>query len=75
MAKVVVGDVKDEVLDLGRATRTPALRGRAIGSKYNETFVISISLNTICELSAVQIVAYGKRFAKIENAGPNAQVL
>ena len=75
MAEVVVADVEYEILDFGCATRTPALRGRAIGRKHNETVVSCIGLNTICELDAVQIAALGKLFAKIENAGPNPQVL
>ena len=44
-------------------------------SAETETFVSGIGLNTICELDAVQIAALGKLFAKIENAGPNLQVL
>ena len=75
MAEVVVADIEYEILDLGRAARAPALRGRAIGRKNNETIVISIGLGFICELGAVQIAAFGKLFAKIENAGPNPQVL
>ena len=75
MAKVVVAHVENEVLDLGRATRTAARLGRAIGRKNNETVLSGIGRNTICELVAVQIAALGKFFAKIENAGPNPQVL
>jgi hypothetical protein len=75
MAEIVVAHVENEILDLGRATRTPALRGRAIGRKNKETFVISIYLSFICELGTIQNAAFGKLFAKIENAGPNPQVL
>ncbi|MBL9045767.1 MAG: hypothetical protein JNK34_00405, partial [Tabrizicola sp.] len=57
------------------AARAPALRGRAVGREHNETFVICIGLSFIFELGAVQIAASGKLFAKVEDAGPNPQVL
>jgi hypothetical protein len=75
VAEIIVAHVQNEILDLGRATRTTALFGRAVRRKNDETFVICKGLSFSCERVVVRIAAFRQFFPEIEDAGPNPEVL